>query len=217
MSNLGKRCWVVFTVLLVLSLSALASYNQDFSIDKMPDDFTIVEGNWVVEDGRLIGESPTASVQGRVVFGPEMEDFVYSVDITYLSAVDPSRWFSIFFRSTETGAAPYHMFTIRQNATAVNGTELAFRAPNGNWDVRRKKPYEKAMKIGETFNIKVAVRGDTFFYFINDELQFAAEETGYSDSGIFGLHVNGSKVAFDNIKIEPFDKAKYAKYENEIE
>lgn len=212
-----KKSWVLIFVVLMLSFSVFASYTQDFSDPGMPKDFTVVEGNWKVENGRLIGESPNSSVQGRVVFGPEMDDFVYSVDVTFLSAVDSSRWCSIFFRSTEDGKAPYHMFTIRQNAAAVNGIELAFRAPNGNWDVRRKKPYDTQFTLNKTFRLTVAVRDDIFLYFIDDELQFAAVETGYSYDGVFGLHVNGCKVAFDNIKIEPYDKAKYKALEKDAE
>lgn len=212
-----RRCWAVVLLVLALVSSAFAVYSEDFSKGVMPDDFLVVEGVWQVEDGRLIGESAAQAIQGRVVFGPEMEDFVYSVDVTVLSVLNSARWFSIFFRAPYDGAAPYHMFTIRQGATAHNGTELAFRNPGGNWDVRRTKPYKMNFDIGETHNIKVAVCDDVYLYFIDDELQFAAIEDGYADYGIFGLHVNGAKVAFDNIKIEPYDRSKYRAYENEAD
>lgn len=204
-------------MVLLLSLVAFASYNQDFSGKGLPEGFKIVEGNWKVEDGRIIGESPSIAVQGRVVFGPEMDNFVYSVDITFLSAVDNARWCSIFFRAPEDGAAPYHMFTIRKGSNAQNGTELAFRRPDGQWDVRRKTPYYTAFEYDKTYRVTVAVYDDIFLYFIDDELQFAAIETGYRDEGIFGLHVNGCKVAFDNITIEPYDRKKYKDFENEAE
>ncbi len=193
-----------------IKLSVQAIYTQDFATNVMPDDFTIVEGSWVVEDGRLIGDSPTNATQTSIVFGPFTSDLVYSADIAFISVVNESRWCSIFFRAPLTGEPPYHMFTIRQNAALANGTELAFRKPDGAWDVRRKTPYKKVMTIGETFNVKVAVTGNIFLYYINDELQFAAKEEPYSNEGIFGFHVNGSKVAFDNIKIEPYDKTQYA-------
>ena len=204
-------------VMPVSQISVLAIYTQDFSDNQLPDDFKIIQDTWVVEDGRLIGDSPSSSDQTSIVFGPFMSDLVYSADVSFISAVSSSRWFSIFFRAKTTGEPPYHMFTIRQDATAQNGTELAFRKPDGSWDVRRKKPYKTAMTIGQTFNIKVAVRGDIFLYFINDELQYAAIEAPYSYEGIFGFHVNGARVAFDNIKIEPYDKTKYAEYELQVE
>ncbi len=206
----------VLAVMLTLASTAFATYQQDFSGEGMPEGFKVVEGKWHVEDGRLIGESPSGGVQGRVVFGPEMSDFVYSVDATFLSAVDSARWFSIFFRSTTNGAPPYHMFTIRHNATAQNGTELAFRAPNGNWDVRRTASFTSRMQLNQTYRIKVAVKGDYFFYFINDKLMFAASEPGYRDNGVFGLHVNGCKVAFDNILIEPYNSADFAELEKQV-
>ncbi len=208
---------ITSSVMPVFQISVLAIYTQDFSENKLPDDFMIVEGSWVVEDGRLIGDSPSSSDQTSIVFGPFMTDLVYSADVSFISAVSSSRWFSIFFRAKETGKPPYHMFTIRQDATADNGTELAFRKPDSAWDVRRKKSYKTVMTLGETYNIKVAVRGDIFLYFINNELQFAATETPYSYEGIFGFHVNGARVAFDNIKIEPYDKSKYAEYELQVE
>ncbi len=210
--------YLILILVLIFSVTTLAFdvYTQDFSGDNLPEDFKVIEGKWKVEEGRLVGESSSGSVQGRVIFGPELEEFVYSVDATYLSAVNNSRWFSIFFRATPNGMAPYHMFTIRQNATASNGTELAFREPGGNWDVRRTKAYKRQFKIGETYRIKVAVTGDYFFYFINDELQFAAYEKGFRKDGVFGLHVNGCKVAFDNIKIEPFNKEEFQELVDEV-
>lgn len=212
-----KFSWFILALLVFLSFGVTAEvlYTQDFSGNKMPEDFRIVEGFWSVQDGRLVGEA-SGAVQGRVVFGPQLEDFVYSADVSFLSVANDSRWFSIFFRSTTTGMAPYHMFTIRQNAKAANGTELAFREPGGNWDVRRTAAYKNPFKIGETYRIKVAVKGDYFFYFIEDELMFAAYEKGYRKDGIFGLHVNGCKVAFDNIKIETFNSAEYADLEKQV-
>lgn len=201
----------------VLSLAAFASYSQDFSGEGLPEGFKIVEGDWKVEEGRIVGESPSIAVQGRVVFGPVMDNFVYSVDITFLSAKDNARWCSVFFRASEDGASPYHMFTIRKGSAAQNGTELAFRRPDGQWDVRRKKPYATAFEYNKTYRVTVAVCDDVFLYFIDDELQFAAIETGYRDEGIFGLHVNGCKVAFDNITIEPYDRKKYKAIEGEAE
>ena len=204
-------------VMLVSQISVLVIYNQDFSENKLPDDFKKVQGSWMVEDGHLIGESPSSTEQTSIVFGPYMTDLVYSADVSFISAVSSTRWCSIFFRAKTTGESPYHMFTIRQGATAKNDLELAFRRPDGSWDVRRTNSYKTALTIGETYKIKVAVRGDIFLYFINDELQFAATETPYSYEGIFGFHVNGARVAFDNIKIEPYDKTKYAQYELQVE
>ncbi|HHY20099.1 MAG TPA: DUF1080 domain-containing protein [Firmicutes bacterium] len=211
-----KRSWAILALIVIFSVGAMAVFSEDFSGDGLPEGFKVIEGNWTVEDGRLIGESASGAIQGRVIFGPEMGDFIYSVDATMLSALNTSRWFSIFFRSNPTGMAPYHMFTIRQNATAGNGTELAFREPGGTWDVRRTKAYKTPFKYGETHRIKVAVKGDYFFYFIDDELQFAACEKGFRDSGVFGLHVNGCKVAFDNIKIEPYDSKLFAELEEQV-
>jgi glycerophosphoryl diester phosphodiesterase len=215
--HMKKKLLGLLVVVLLLSAGAFAEviYSQDFEDNKMPDDFLVVEGSWRVVNGQLIGESPNSSVQGRVVFGPVMDSFVYTVDVTILNVVESTRWFSIFFRSTEDGSAPYHMFTIRQGASAHNGTELAFRHPQGYWDVRRTKPYERDFGFRETFTLTVAVDGDLFLYFINGELQFAAYENGYRDEGIFGLHVNGCRVAFDNIKIEKYEHSKFRQYERE--
>lgn len=213
-----KKALLILTLVLVFALGVYGEvlYTQNFDDGKMPEDFRPIEGTWVVQDGRIIGDSPTGSIQGRVVFGPDLKDFVYSVDVTFLSAVNDSRWMSIFFRSTPTGMAPYHMFTIRQNATASNGTELAFRHPNGNWDVRRTAAYKERFAIGKTYRVKVAVTGNCYFYFINDELMFAAYETGFRESGIFGLHVNGCRVAFDNIVIESYNSADYKEFEEMV-
>ncbi|MDD2431073.1 MAG: glycerophosphodiester phosphodiesterase family protein [Firmicutes bacterium] len=210
-----KRFWLIFTLLLMLSFGVHAEvlYTQSFDGEGLPEDFRPIEGTWVVEDGRIIGNSLSGSVQGRVIFGPELENFVYSVDVTFLSAVNDSRWFSIFFRATPNGMAPYHMFTVRHNARLSNGTELAFRNPAGNWDVRRTNNYKEKFEIGKTYRLKVAVTDNYYFYFINDELMFVAYERGYRDNGVFGLHVNGCKVAFDNIVIESYNSADYKEFE----
>ncbi|MDD2430221.1 MAG: hypothetical protein PHD88_02655 [Firmicutes bacterium] len=211
-----KKKLLGLLIVLLCSVGVFAEvYTQDFSDNKMPADFTVVDGVWSVTGGRIVGESATNSIQGRVVFGPVMDSFVYSVDVTFLSAVEQSRWFSIFFRATENGDPPYHMFTLRKNTSAKNGTELAFRHPAGHWDVRRTQPHYKAFDFDETFTLTVAVDGDLYLYFIDGDLQFAAYETGFLDEGVFGLHVNGCKVAFDNIKIEPYDRAKFREYERE--
>lgn len=192
-------------------------YTQSFATNELPSDFLVVEGSWKVEDNSLVGDSPTTSDQTSIVFGPKMSDFVYSADVTFISAVNSSRWFSLFFHAPDGGKSSYQMFTIRQNAKAANGTELAFRTPSGTWDVKHTKAYSEELAIGKTFNIKIAVTGNTCLYFINDELQMAKKESSYLGRGIFGFHVNGSKVRFDNIVIEPYDKNKYGVYESEAE
>ncbi|HPQ10837.1 MAG TPA: hypothetical protein PLQ98_05880, partial [Bacillota bacterium] len=103
-----KKALLILTLVLVFALGVYGEvlYTQNFDDGKMPEDFRPIEGTWVVQDGRIIGDSPTGSIQGRVVFGPDLKDFVYSVDVTFLSAVNDSRWMSIFFRSTPTGMAP---------------------------------------------------------------------------------------------------------------
>ena len=85
--------YLILILVLIFSVTTLAFdvYTQDFSGDNLPEDFKVIEGKWKVEEDRLVGESSSGSVQGRVIFGPELEEFVYSVDATYLSA-NPKRY-----------------------------------------------------------------------------------------------------------------------------
>ncbi|MBE3578200.1 MAG: DUF1080 domain-containing protein [Limnochordales bacterium] len=182
---------------------------EDF--DQIPDGtlpagWKVVEGEWRVEGGRLIGKSPSSTVQGRIVFGdPDWTDYEFSADVTFISANDQTRWTALMYRTPATGAYPYYLFTVRNNMTAYNGTEVARRGTSGGWEVMATRPASRRIPNGQSFNLRVQVVGSSVRYFFNGEQIHEMIGIVQNDKGLVGLHVNGSTVAFDNVVVRPLN------------
>lgn len=184
---------------------------EDF--DEVPDGslpagWKAVEGEWKVEGGRLIGRSPSSVVQGRIVFGdPNWTDYEVSVDVSFIAANEETRWTAVMYRTPATGAYPYYLFTVRNNMTAYNGTEVARRGTSGGWEVMATRAAPKRLPNGQTFNLRVQVVGDSVRYFFNGEKIHEMMGIVQNAKGLVGLHVNGSMVAFDNVVVRPLSRA----------
>ncbi|MBE3584148.1 MAG: DUF1080 domain-containing protein [Limnochordaceae bacterium] len=170
----------------------------------LPAGWKVVEGEWKVEGGRLIGKSRSSGIQGRILFGdPNWTDYEFSADVTFIAANEETRWTALIYRAPATGAYPYYIFTVRNNMTAYNGTEVARRATNGGWEVMATRPAPKRIPNGETFNLRVQVIGSSVRYFFNGEQIHEMIGIVQNPKGVVGLHVNGATVAFDNIVVRP--------------
>lgn len=168
----------------------------------LPAGWLPVDGEWAVQDGRLVGRSPNTQTQTRIVFGdPNWSDIEIEAELTFLSAVNAARWTALIYRADPQGGPPYQLFTIRQNASAYNGVELAYRTPQHTWDVAiaTEGPYE--MKIGSTHHVRIVVKGTTARYYLDGQLVIETDTLVREGSGQVGLHVNGSTVAFDNVVV----------------
>lgn len=173
----------------------------------LPAGWKVVEGEWKVEGGRLIGKSPSSGVQGRIVFGdPSWTDYEFSADVTFIAANEETRWTALMYRTPATGAYPYYLFTVRNNMTAYNGTEVARRGTSGGWEVMATRPAPKRIPNGQTFNLRVQVIDSSVRYFFNGEQIHEMIGIVQNPKGLVGLHVNGSTVAFDNIVVRPLSR-----------
>src|SRR5690554_2193883 len=148
MRGIGLAISLLLMTTLVLALVATAGagevlYQSDFASvpnGKLPEGFRVLDGTWYVQDGRLIGSSP-AWVNGQIVFGEEdWDNYEIEATVTFLSAAESTRWAALMYRGPVTGRAPYYLFTIRQNAAATNGLEMAYRTPGDDaWNVHLTK------------------------------------------------------------------------------
>lgn len=190
-------------VMPALAAEPILTENFDSVSDgSLPNGFQAVEGKWEVRQGRLVGKSPSSAVQGRIVFGdPTWTNYEMEATMTYLSVVEPSRWAALLYRVRSGGAPPYYLFTIRNNAAASNGLELASRTPSGQWAVYLTKAWKAAMRVGEPHRLRIVVFGTSVRYYVDGELVIRMDNIVTEPAGMLGFHVNGSEVAFDDLVV----------------
>lgn len=168
---------------------------------ELPEGFLAPTGGWSVHNGRLIGISPS-SVNTQVVFGDEnWTDYVIEATMTFLSANSATRWASTMYRGPAEGGTPFYMFTIRRDAAASNGIELAHRTADEKWVVHIRQPWKANVEIGRPYKVRVAVYGESVMYFIDDEPILHAEHVIQKPNGTAGFVVNGMQIAIDDVVV----------------
>lgn len=214
---LGKgftRAFVFLAMLLVVcgvgGAAGEVLYQSDFSSvpdGKLPEGFRVLGGTWSVQDGRLIGWSPSWQ-NGQIVFGdPEWDNYEIEATITFLSADEPTRWAALMYRGPAVGRAPYYLFTIRQNAAAANGLELAYRtADDASWNVHLTKAWREPVQIGRPYRLRVIVHERAAVYFFEGERVLETERLITEPNGTIGFVTNGTRIAVDEIVVRALDE-----------
>ena len=110
----------------------------------LPQGWKVAEGQGAVQDGKLVLNSPATSKPARIV-APLADDnngnYVFEADMTFVSAVEDTRWASIMYR-VQNENYPYYQFAIRRGTTALNGLEFAERTEKNAWNVTETNFYK---------------------------------------------------------------------------
>lgn len=158
-------------------------------------------GNLLI-DGTANDTSMTA-----VMLPVELEtlsNYRIDMEFTFDKVNSNTRWGSVMYRSSAEGGSPayepYHQFAIRQNATASNGTEFAFRKA-GAWSVNSTKAFTEAIDKNRTYIASVVVYGNRVRQYLNGALLHdVVITTGLTQGGI-GMQTAGLVMRVKSLKV----------------
>jgi len=182
-------------------------YQNDFSSDSLSD-FTVVQqtsGSTIsISDGKLILNASADKNNYIRVLLPETlsqySNFRIEINATAENPIDTTKWMSIMF-NVQNNDYPYSQFTIRQNATASNGTEYGEKNASNAWNIFTTIPYNSAITAGTYYNMTIQVFNNQICTFINDTLLTNTTLQNSYTNGRMGLQVRGITAKIDSIKI----------------
>ncbi len=200
---------------LLVGPNVQASENQTVLVEQnfdrvtngaLPEGWKVVQGNAEVKDGKLTLTSPATSAPARVVvpLNTETGDYVFEADMTFLSAVEDTRWASMMYR-IQSENYPYYQFAIRRGTTALNGLEFAERNSKNQWNVSEATFYTEKFEYNKSYRVKIIVNKNRVQQFINNKLVVNTDLASTWLSGDIGFQATGSTVQFDNVNVTTFE------------
>ncbi|WP_327673723.1 glycerophosphodiester phosphodiesterase [Kitasatospora sp. NBC_00458] len=174
---------------------------ESFSGTALPAGWAAVEGDWKVENGRLVGVSANSGQQSRITFGRHLADFRIEATARFESVVDGARWTALGLDVPASGVTPWSIATMRSGTTAANGLEFAQRTTAGSWLVTDTAAAPTAAGTGRDVRIAVEVHGATARWTFDGKEALRTTRVARSADGGQALLVNGSKVSFDDLKV----------------
>lgn len=182
-----------------------ALYFEDFSTGDLPEGWTVAEGEWDVEDGRLYGSSEDIDQQSRLTFAENYEHFRFETVLRFESADDEARWAALGLDIPADGSEPWTNGTMRVASDAHNGIEFAERTAASAWNVIDVGSAPSAAGIGNDVHVAVEVSGNRAQWYFEDELVLETNRMNRSPENILGLGVNGSTISFDHVLVREID------------
>ncbi|MGM0877921.1 MAG: glycerophosphodiester phosphodiesterase family protein [Bacillota bacterium] len=189
--------------------NVLVSENfNEITNGQLPAGWKLIQGNAVTKEGKLLLSSPSSSSPSRVIvpLGTESGDYVFEAEMTFLSAVEDTRWASLMYR-IQSENYPYYQFAIRRGTTAMNGLEFAIRNANNQWVVPETNFYPEKFEFNKTYKIKVVTSKNRVQQFINGKLVIDTDLANQWMNGDVGFQANGVNVQFDNVKVTTTSEA----------
>ncbi|MFF2042847.1 glycerophosphodiester phosphodiesterase family protein [Kitasatospora sp. NPDC058170] len=174
---------------------------EGFSGAVLPGGWTPVEGDWKVENGRLVGTSANSGQQSRITFGRHLEDFRFEATARFENVQDAARWTALGLDVPADGATPWSIATMRTGTTAANGLEFAQRTTGNAWTVTNTAAAPTAAGTGRDVRIAVEVHGTTARWIFEGKEAMRTTRVARSADGGQALLVNGAKVSFDDILV----------------
>jgi glycerophosphoryl diester phosphodiesterase len=178
---------------------------EDFSGGDIPEGWNAVEGEWRVEDGRLVGTSESSSQQSRITFGPNLRNYRVEVTVRFEQVVNDARWAAVALDIAADGSAPWWIATMRSGTSAHNGLEFAQRTASNSWNVTDTAPAPYDAGTGNDVRVAVEVRGSRATWIFDDQVVMSTAALHRSDDGVLGLIANGATVSFDDVLVVEVD------------
>lgn len=185
--------------------------DETFDGTTLPTGWTVVDGTWKVQNGRLVGTSTTSAQLSRITFGTPLTDFRIESHLRFESAVDAGRWAALGLDLAPSGAVPWSIATLRNGSTAANGLEFAQRTPSNTWNVTDTAAAPIAVGVGKEVAVAVEVRGARATWYVEGREALRTTMVNRSATGVQGLLVNGSTVSFDDLKVTPLAKESFVR------
>ena len=182
--------------------SELVNENFDTITDgKLPNGWKLIQGNAVTKDGTLLLTSPSSAAPARVIIPLDSDgNYVFEADMTFLSAVEDSRWASLMYR-IQNENYPYYQFAVRRGTTALNGLEFAIRNDKNQWVVPETNAYQEKFEFNKSYKLKVIASKNRVQQFVNGKLVVDTDLASQYLNGDVGFQANGVHVQFDNVKV----------------
>ena len=183
--------------------SVLVNENFDAITDeKLPAGWKLVQGNAVTKDGKLLLTSPSSAAPARVIIPLDTGagDYVFEADMTFLSAVENTRWASLMYR-IQNENYPYYQFAVRKGTTALNGLEFAIRNEKNQWVVPETNSFQENFEFNKSYKLKVIASKNRVQQFVNGKLVVDTDLASQYGNGDVGFQANGVNVQFDNVKV----------------
>lgn len=173
----------------------------------MPEGWSVIQGEASIEDGSLKLTSSSSSTPARVLVPlPDKNgNIVFEADMTFISAVEDTRWASMMFR-VQSEDSPYYQSAIRRGTTALNGVEFAERNSQNKWVVPEATFFTEKFEYNKPYRIKIIVSNNRVQQFINNKLVINTDQATGLLNGDIGFQANGSTVLFDNVKVTSFEE-----------
>ncbi|WP_252502054.1 glycerophosphodiester phosphodiesterase family protein [Sporosarcina sp. Marseille-Q4943] len=173
----------------------------------LPEGWSVIQGQASIENGKLELSSPSSASPARVLVPlPDKNgNIIFEADMTFVSAVEDTRWASMMFRVQSTDY-PYYQFAIRRGTTALNGAEFAERNAQNKWVVPEATFFTEKFEYNKTYRIKIIASNNRVQQFINNKLVINTDQASGLLNGDIGFQANGSTVLFDNVKVSTFEE-----------
>ncbi len=183
--------------------------DESFDGATLPEGWRQVSGlvqSVTVRDGSLVIDGTYNNSLGTGVALPPAlaEHGNYRVDMqfTILSANNTGRWASLMYRtSASDNLEPYYQMAVRQNATASNGTELAWRE-NGGWTVPYTAAFGENLDPGKTYTMTLLVHGSRAQQYLDGQLLHDAELSETHLRGGLAVQTAGAVLRVDQITVK---------------
>ncbi|MEV6978388.1 glycerophosphodiester phosphodiesterase family protein [Kitasatospora sp. NPDC093806] len=175
--------------------------DESFGGPGLPAGWSAVEGDWKVENGRLVGASANWNQQTRITFGRHLTDFRIEVTARFETVVDAARWTALGLDVPASGVTPWSIATMRSGTTAGNGLEFAQRTPADSWSVTNTAVAPAAAGTGRDVRIAVEVHGNSARWIFEGKEVMRTSQVARSADGGQALIVNGARVSFDDLKV----------------
>lgn len=170
----------------------------DGSSGKLPPGWQVVQGDWKIEGGALLGQSLRG--EGLILFGdPAWQNYEVEVTLAFLEVREESRWASVAVRAGANGETPWSHVAFRQNARLPNGVEFAVRTGKKTWSVRARRSAPAKLEIGKPYRVRIVVRGSQVEAYLEGRRVLESLFCVDRPSGCVGLAVSGARVKFDDV------------------
>ena len=162
---------------------------------------------YYVSDGKLIMDATGNTANHMRILLPEwlgdFGDYRIDTSFTILSTMSDTYWFGVMAR-IQNEDFPYWQATIRQNAAAASGVEIATRTKksgaSSGWTVTHKTPFTEKLSASKYYTQTFDILGNTATHYINGKSLLTSNAMTFS-AGDVGFHVRASKASVDSIKI----------------
>ncbi|WP_060207346.1 glycerophosphodiester phosphodiesterase family protein [Sporosarcina koreensis] len=173
----------------------------------MPEGWKVIQGEASIEDGALKLTSPSSALPARVLVPlPDKNgNIVFEADMTFVSAVEDTRWASMMFR-VQSADYPYYQFAIRRGTTALNGAEFAERNAQNKWVVPEATFFTEKFEYNKPYRIKIIASNNRVQQFINNKLVINTDQASSLLNGDIGFQANGATVLYDNVKVSTLEQ-----------